>query len=491
MVYIIGIGNMDNIKIAAAYLRVSTDKQDEYSLDSQLKLIREYAAKNNYTVPEDFVFVDDGISGRSAKKRPAFQEMVANAKDKSHPFEAVLLWKFSRFARNQEESIFYKSMLSRCGVDVISISEPLVDGPFGSLIERILEWMDEFYSIRLSGEVKRGMTEKVSRGEIVTIPSYGYDVDGRKYVPNADADTVRSIYASYLNGTGMAAIARELGAQGVVTRRGNLPDNRWVKYILQNPVYIGKLRWSKDGKQNYTRRQSQNEDTCILIDAGHEHIIDKETWDAVQLKLLSENKGRRKYQRNHETVDWMLKGLVRCSACGATLVYTSTACPTMQCYRYAHGECQTSHSLSVAKANRIVIAALEDCIACNNFPLAAPPAEPVKAGKDHAKRIAAEKVKLRRVQEAYEAGIDTLEEYAEKKRKTLAAIAEAERRAASVSVAPVHTDMKAYSKKVAGVLEIIKDSSATEKQKNAALRSVISYIVYEKADKRLALFFYT
>lgn len=58
------------MKTAAAYLRVSTDKQDEYSLDSQLKLIRDYAAKNGFLIPDEYVFVDDGISGRSAKKRP-------------------------------------------------------------------------------------------------------------------------------------------------------------------------------------------------------------------------------------------------------------------------------------------------------------------------------------------------------------------------------------------------------------------------------------
>lgn len=63
------------MKIAAAYLRVSTERQDEYSLDSQLKLIREYASKNDYIVPEEFVFVDDGISGRSAKKRTQFSTL--------------------------------------------------------------------------------------------------------------------------------------------------------------------------------------------------------------------------------------------------------------------------------------------------------------------------------------------------------------------------------------------------------------------------------
>ena len=78
--------------------------------------------------------------------------MIAEAKSKEHPFDVILVWKYSRFARNQEESIVYKSMLKRENVDVISVSEPISDDPFGSLIERIIEWMDEYYSIRLSGE---------------------------------------------------------------------------------------------------------------------------------------------------------------------------------------------------------------------------------------------------------------------------------------------------------------------------------------------------
>ena len=117
------------MKYAAAYIRVSDDRQDEYSPDSQLKLIREYASRNGYCVPDEYVFYDDGISGRSVKKRKAFNDMIAFAKSKEHPFQAILVWKFSRFARNQEESIVYKSMLRRIGVSVISISETIDDSP--------------------------------------------------------------------------------------------------------------------------------------------------------------------------------------------------------------------------------------------------------------------------------------------------------------------------------------------------------------------------
>jgi DNA invertase Pin-like site-specific DNA recombinase len=141
------------MKYAAAYIRVSDDRQDEYSPDSQIKLIREYAVRNGYCVPDEYVFYDDGISGRSVKKRKAFNDMIAFAKSKEHPFQAILVWKFSRFARNQEESIVYKSMLRRIGVSVISISETIDDSPFAPLIERIIEFMDEYYSTRLSQEV--------------------------------------------------------------------------------------------------------------------------------------------------------------------------------------------------------------------------------------------------------------------------------------------------------------------------------------------------
>lgn len=478
------------MKTAAAYLRVSTERQDEYSLDSQLKLIRDFAAKNDYIVPDEFVFVDDGISGRTAAKRPEFRRMIAWAKEKDHPFETILVWKFSRFARNQEESIVYKSMLSRSGVDVVSISEPLAEGPFGSLIERILEWMDEFYSIRLSGEVKRGMAEKVSRGEVVTIPSFGYDIDGKIYVPNADAPTVRRIFNEYLAGKGMVAIARQLGLEGVRTRRGNPPDNRWVEYILANPVYIGKIRWSKDGKSNYQRGGDAS--GSYLTDGHFEPIIPLDLWDAVQEKIVEQKAGRSKYERREQSVEWMLKGLCRCSACNSTLVYTSTACPTMQCHKYAHGKCHTSHALSIAKANRQTIAALEYAAASMIFPLAPHTIKKEQAGPDYDHLISVERIKLRRIQEAYETEVYTLEEFARRKAEISAQIRKLQEQAsmAAADAQRKALDPHAFAKKVQEVLEVIKDPEQSEAAKNEALKTVVSYIVYEKEAKRLAVYFY-
>ena len=474
------------MKIAAAYLRVSTEDQDEYSLDSQLKLIREYASKNDYIVPEEYVFVDDGISGRSAAKRSAFQTMIAMAKDKEHPFDAILLWKFSRFARNQEESIVYKTALRKLGVSVVSISEPLPEGPFASLIERIIEWMDEFYSIRLSGEVKRGMLEKASRGEPLTTAAFGYRMENNTLLPDERAPIVQEIFSAYAAGAKQAAIARSLGERGIRTTRGNLPDNRFVEYMLHNPVYIGKIRWSKDGRAASTR--DYDNENIMVYDGRHEPIISKELWQSVQDRLAVEKKKYPKRARKNEPVNWMLKGLVRCSNCGSTLVHQSTACPSMQCHKYARGQCSESHGLSIAKANRIVIAALEHNVSTLEFNIEQLQLKQQAPTDDYSRLIKLEERKLTRIQEAYEAGIDTLQEYAEKKRKVQADIEKLKQHAPAPKEKPI--DKVKFAKKVAEVLDEIKRPDVDESTKNEALRTIISKIVYDKPAQSLDIYFY-
>lgn len=473
------------MKISAAYVRVSTTQQDEYSLDSQLKLIREYGNKNGYIVPDEYVFVDDGISGRAAKNRGAFQQMIGYAKEKDKPFECILLWKFSRFARNQEEAIFYKSMLARQGISVISISEPLPEGPFGSLMERILEWMDEFYSIRLSGEVKRGMLEKFSRGEPLSVPAFGYDMRNKQYYPNENADIVRSVFQSYLDGEGFRTIAVRLVDAGVRTKRGGIPDNRFIEYMLHNPVYVGKLRWSREGRAASTRHY--DDENIIITDGTHEPIIDMDTWNAVQKKLAERKAMYGKHQRCDQPAGWALKGLVRCSACGSTLVRASYASPSMQCHSYARGACNVSHSITIKKADAAVIAALEQAAKTQDFNLV-PDVPKKKAVINTEKLIIAEEKKLARVYEAYEAGIDSLQEYAEKKKQITATIQNL-KNICRAEETPKY-DPAAFAKKVQSVADFIKRTDVSPEEKNKALRSILSKIVYEKEVQNLALYFY-
>lgn len=110
-----------NMKSACAYIRVSTDKQEELSPDAQKRLLIDFAKKNNMSLLASNIYLDNGISGKKADKRPEFMKMIGMAKSKEHPFDVILVWKFSRFARNQEESIVYKSLLKKNHVEVVSV----------------------------------------------------------------------------------------------------------------------------------------------------------------------------------------------------------------------------------------------------------------------------------------------------------------------------------------------------------------------------------
>lgn len=476
------------MKTAAAYIRVSTDDQLEYSPDSQLKVIQDYAEKNGIVLLEDCIFMEDGgKSGKSMAKRDRFLELISLAKRKPKPFDMILVWKFSRFARNQEEAITLKSMLKRNEIEVISISEPLPEGPFGDLIQRIVEWTDEYYLVNLSQEVKRGMKERAGRGEPVAPPPIGYDSKDGKYIPNADAEYVKNIYADYLGGLGLRAIAVKYGNLGMRTTRGNMPDNRCIEYMLRNPVYTGKIRWSLGGRAASTRHY---DDPNIMITPGkHQPIITEEQFAEVQKKLDEQKKMYGKYQRREQTIDWMLKGLVRCSSCGATLIAINTKSPSLQCHSYARGTCKTSHSITTTKANAAIIEYLENAAITGDFNLVSEDGSPKKdSATDYTKLIENEKVKLKRITLAYQNGIDTLEEYKINKAKILKNIDSLEKLDKQKPEPTI--DTKLYCKKIFKVLKDVKNPKLTEFDKNKALRSIIQKIIFNKNQNRFEVYFY-
>lgn len=475
---------------AACYIRVSTDEQTEYSPDSQLKLIRDYAAKNDICLLEDYIFAEDGgKSGKNMTKRTEFMKLIALTKKKPKPFDIILVWKFSRFARNQEESIVMKSMLKKNDIDVISISESIPDGPFGSLIERIIEWSDEYYLINLSQEVKRGMKERASRGEPVCPPPVGYDMKDGKYVPNCNAEAVRGMYEDYLNGVGCRAIALKYSAMGVRTKRGNELDNRCVEYILRNPVYIGKIRWSVSGRAASTRHY--DDPNIMVIDGTHEPIIDSQTFGKVQDKLNEQKRRYAKYQRPEQEVCYMLKGLVRCSNCGATLVASNSKTPYLQCHNYGRGVCKVSHSILIKKLDQEVINYLTDVSLSGDFTV-----EPLNKSKsktktvDYNKILENENAKLERIRQAYQSGIDTLEEYKANKTRILDFIKKV--KAEMKDAEPKHpdVDIEQYRQKIIDVLKVITNENESVTIKNQALRSIISKIVFNRPKNQLNFYFY-
>lgn len=333
--------------IAAAYIRVSTEDQIEFSPDSQLKRIQEYANCHEIQIPKEYIFIDEGISGRDASKRPAFQEMIRLARTRKS-FQKILVWKFSRFARNRQDSIFYKSMLRKdCGIEVISITEPLSHDPTSILIEALLEAMDEYYSINLAQEVRRGMQERFTRGKAISIPPFGYQMGADTFEPHPEqAKWLEYIFRSYASGDSVQRIANELNRMGIRTNRGNPFQARTITYILLNPVYIGKLRKRKEGENYYDRYYAYT--PMIYVEGTHLPLIDLALWDKVQdgLKACSDKNSDTNSSgattSNAYNSTYLLQGLVYCSECGSKLVpiHQQTA---FQCSGYNHGKCKVSH----------------------------------------------------------------------------------------------------------------------------------------------------
>lgn len=476
------------MKIGAAYIRVSTDDQLELSPDSQLKKIKEYAKANDIVLSDEYIFrEDEGRSGRHAKRRPAFQKMIGMSKDPSHPFDVIIVWKYSRFARNQEESIVYKSMLrSKCNVDVVSVSEPLVEGPFGSLIERIIEWMDEYYSIRLSGEVLRGMTEKASRGGIVGSPAFGYMAENGTFVPDPDrAPIVPLIFDKFIGGAGSREIAMMLNSMGVRTRKGGQMENRTIEQIIQNPVYIGKIRWSTSGEAG----RNLDNPNIMIADGHHLPLIEQDVYDRAQEVMADRRKMFRKYaHKSTHAHEYMLRGLVRCSDCGSTLVLSGKG---LQCHSYARGVCKVSHYISVAQANERVINLIEEEFRNDNFYIAIKKAAPQTMEEDFINsRIQRERMKLERVRAAYEDGIDTLEEYRANKEKISGAIASLEAQRPTESRATEHDQRAEFLQKHKDVVKDLRNSQLTETQKNAILRGFVDQIIFDRYKNQFQIFFY-
>lgn len=472
------------MKTAAAYIRVSTEDQVEYSPDSQLKAIRDYARKNDMILPEEFIFVDEGISGRKAAKRPEFMKMIGTAKIKPKQFDVILLWKFSRFARNREDSIVYKSMLRKqCGIEVISISEQLGEDKTSILIEALIEAMDEYYSINLAEEVRRGMTEKAQRGEVVSTPPFGYDVKDNVFVPNPEtAPIVKMIFNKYLSGRGCLEIAKELNTMGIRTKYGNKWENRGVEYVLRNVVYTGKLTWTPVKSKT---RDYKNEAT-IITQGKHEPIIEQEIFDKVQEMILEKKKLFPKHSRQSSN-EFMLKGFLKCSNCGGALVYALN--DRVQCNRYSKGTCEVSHSASLSKLNASVINALKSDLETQNFNIYNIKSAEEQKGSDFTPiLIEKEKKKLERIKEAYAVGIDTLEEYRSNKEKILKAIEELEKNKKS-SVINKEDMHKKLSATIRQSLDILEDPNCSESLKNITLRSFVRQIVYAKKTQSIEILY--
>lgn len=485
------------MKNGACYIRVSTDRQEELSPDAQKRLLLDYARENDIIITEDSIYYELGISGRKTDNRPSFRQMIAAAKSPDHPYDVILVWKFSRFARNQEESIVYKSLLTRSNVDVVSVSEPLPDGIIGKLIERILEWMDEYYSIRLSGEVMRGMTEKAIRGGYQAVPPLGYDrVRGQAPTINeSEAQIVRLIFRLFVDeDRSISSIARFLNIGGYPTKRGAHWSTTHLRYLLGNPFYIGKVRWNYC--YHHKGESPKPEEKCIIADGVHDPLIDIATFEASKKKLAL-IKGTQSFTKGKQPAMHWLSGKFFCALCGSHMVYrapTSRNNAAFHCNGKTRGICDKYNRITVPRLEHDLLAGLEMAFTCCQFDYIKKELSVIPTNIKNVLRdqIADLDKKERRIRKAYMDGIDSLEEYKESRDLITKQRDELEVKLAAIenpSSTITDEDRHQLVQKIHDVWDLLQDDQVDMLKKSDAIKEICEKITYDKEENKLRIYF--
>ncbi len=338
---------------AVIYARYSSDNQREESIEGQLRECTAYCAKNDITILR--TYIDRALSAKT-DNRPDFQRMV---KDSAKGlFDAVIVWKLDRFARNRYDSAHYKAQLRKYGVKVLSATENISEGPEGIILESMLEGMAEYYSAELSEKVIRGHTENALKCKYNGgTPTFGYTIDSDMHyqIDPRTAPVVLEIFTRYDNGATMKEIRDYLNDTGVTTVRGRAIDLNFVAAILHNRKFLGEYKYRD-----------------IVVPNGIPTIIPQDLFDRVQQKLA---KNRKAPARHKAEDDYLLTTKLFCGTCGAMMVGESGTSSTEKKYHYyrcvntkKHRTCNAKHkSIRKAPIENAVVRAVMARVMDDNF----------------------------------------------------------------------------------------------------------------------------
>lgn len=307
----------------AIYARCSAEKQAEkdLSIPAQIDAARLAARQRGWEVVGEFI---DAAESASSDARPQFQEMISVARKRPAPFEYIVVWKFSRFSRNREDSVLYKRLLERHGVRVISLNEPVDDSPAGRMLEGILEVVDEFYSRNLAQDTARGLRRNASLGFRNGGPApIGYlkRRTGDELSPKIKLEPdpvwgpiVRRMFRLALEGEGACTLAARLHAEGERSPRGRPWSKQTVLNVLRNPVYTGTLVWGV----TRTGFQAHLPIDPVRVGDAWPALISPEDFALVQQRI--EERSRDRIHPNILRSSYLLSGLLFCGHCGQPFI---------------------------------------------------------------------------------------------------------------------------------------------------------------------------
>lgn len=284
------------------WARVSSREQKEgYSIDAQLRLIRERAQSNGWTVVREFVVAE---SAKRGAERVAFNEMFAwvKANAKKERIQAILSHKLDRVCRNMRDAVRLQELEDVCGVQLAFVDNQFGPGAAGALSFNVMAAVAQYYSDNLRSEVLKGMDEKVRQGWPTGLAPYGYvnveDKDEPVQPHSEKSQSLVRIFNLYATGGyTFKTLADVLEREGHVFRNSKRRFHRGaLSYILGNRFYIGELH-----------RNGQ------VFEGRYQRLIDRSTFDACQDVLHGRN--RRTGTPDHP----LAGGLLRCNYCGQSI----------------------------------------------------------------------------------------------------------------------------------------------------------------------------
>ena len=326
--------------IAAIYARKSTEQtgmsDEEKSVSRQIEHAKIYAEKKGWTVPEELIFVDDGISGAEFVKRPGFIRLM-NALKPKPSYQFLVMSEGSRLGREQIETAYVLKQIVDSGVRVffyLEDRERTLDTPLEKLLLQLSNYADEQERDRARTRTYDAMVRKARLGHVTGGMTYGYDnqdvqsSEGHRLhvvrvVNPKEAAIVRQIFEMYAGGLGITRIAHHLNHEKVLAPRQNVTG--WspsaVREMLRRPLYRGQIVWNESEKivrGGTKKRRRRPESDRIVIDAPELRIIPADLWESVQARLA---RIKATGPREHDVESkYLLTGMARCAQCGGPML---------------------------------------------------------------------------------------------------------------------------------------------------------------------------
>jgi site-specific DNA recombinase len=320
---------------AVIYARYSSDMQKAASIDDQLRLCKERIAREGWTLQQ--VYRDAAMSGASSL-RPGYQAMLTCARNAE--CDVVVAEALDRLSRDQEDVAGLFKRLQYAGVRLVTLSE----GEISELHVGLKGTMNALFLKDLVDKTRRGLRGRIEAGSSGGGLTYGYDVvasldtRGERRINEAEAETVRKIFAAYRDGASPKRIALDLNKAGIAGPRGGAWSASTINGnrdrgtgILNNELYVGRLvgnrlRYSKDPESGRRRSRPNDASAIVTTEVPHLRIVGDDLWQAArdrQARLSHrENPTQEAAAGSTPGAFWskqrpryLFSGLIRCGLC--------------------------------------------------------------------------------------------------------------------------------------------------------------------------------